>query len=164
MDADSALASAPRRIRVKSAQGETRYRLAEELIAIHGAARSRSAIVAFEGDGIVVEALASRRRFTEMGKALGPVYRQQPAGTVAVPTGRVFVRFAEGERAEDHRAELAASGYQLEHVPSYSPGAAWTRHVSGSVTAALRELDQLGRIPAVEHVEPQFLSQPGLRS
>lgn len=164
MDVDSVLASAPRRIRVEGESAATSYDLAGDLIATHGAGPRPRAVLAFEGGDVVVEPLAPSQPAEPTKGMFGPVYRQEPAGTVAVPTGRVFIRFAEGERAEDHRAELAASGYELEQVPSYAPHAAWARPVSGNVSDALRDLDPLKRIPDVEHLDPQFLVQAARRT
>jgi hypothetical protein len=159
MDADSVLAHAPRSVRVKGERGEASYEVDEDLIAIHGGEPSPGAILVLEGGEVVVEPRAGRRPARPQRGRLGPVYRRAPGGGVAVPTGRAFVRFAPGERAEDHRAELEASGYRLEDVPAYAPHAAWIRHRSGDVATALRGIPRVERIPAVAHVEPQFLAE-----
>jgi hypothetical protein len=164
MDVDSVLASAPRAIRVKAERGEASYELAEDLIAVHGAGPSPGADLVFEGGEIAVEPLAEHGPAQRRSGVLGPVYRRKPGGAVAVPTGRVFVSFCARERAEGHRAELEASGYRLEEVPAYAPQAAWVRHRSEDIAAALRDLDRLERIPGVEGVEPQILSEAASRT
>lgn len=94
----------------------------------------------------------------------GPVYRRGPGGDVVVPTGRVLVRLAPGERVDAHGAELEAAGYTIDSVLSYAPHAAWVRATSGATTDALGHLDALTRLPGVEHVEPQMIGEASRRA
>lgn len=95
--------------------------------------------------------------------ALGPVYRRADSGDLVVPTGRVFVRLAEGESIAERRADLQAAGFQLEDVPDYAPHAGWVRPTSGSVGEAIVKLNELREISGAEAVEPQMLSPRALR-
>jgi hypothetical protein len=93
------------------------------------------------------------------GGSLSPVYGLQPSGMPAVPTGRVFVRFAEGEKAESHRQEINRAGYVLIESPSYAPHAAWLQARSGDMADALAGIPRLEKLPDVENVEPQMLKE-----
>jgi len=98
------------------------------------------------------------------GAEVGPVYSAGSNGPLAVPTGRVFVRLAEGNRAEEHRAQFTAAGFDIEQLLSYAPNAAWLRPREGGVAAALGGLEKLHSLAAVTHVEPQLLMERALRS
>jgi hypothetical protein len=89
----------------------------------------------------------------------GPVYRSVPGGSVAVPSGRVFVRFASGERALDHAAALARLGYTIAEAPEWSPESAWVAAADASVETALSGIPALSRLPGVEHAEPELLRE-----
>lgn len=86
-----------------------------------------------------------------------PVYGRGEGVLPAVPTGRVFVRCEEGERLEQHGAELARAGYDLERVSSFAPHAGWVRAASGSVADALAGLSRLQSLAGLVHVEVQWL-------
>lgn len=97
---------------------------------------------------------------------LTPVYTLQSggaAGSMAVPTGRVFIRFADGERVGDREAEINQAGYEVEQRLNYAPNAAWLRARSGSIADALKGIDSLRKIAGVENVEPQMLMQASYR-
>jgi hypothetical protein len=90
---------------------------------------------------------------------LSPVYGLQPSDLPAVPTGRIFVRFAEGVKAESRRQEIDRAGYELVESLSYAPHAAWLRARSGDIADALAGISQLEQLPDVENVEPQMLQE-----
>lgn len=92
-----------------------------------------------------------------------PVYRDSQTGRVVVPTGRVLVRSPEGHAIAGERGELERRGYRLERVLSYAPHAAWVRSKTGTVGAALRELDRLRQMPGIEHVEPELIGEAARR-
>jgi hypothetical protein len=66
-------------------------------------------------------------------------------------------------RAQDHRSQFAAAGFEIEQVPSYAPNAAWLRPLEGGVAAALNGLDELERLDGVAHAEPQLLRERAAR-
>ena len=78
------------------------------------------------------------------GRGDRPVYRAAPSGALAVPTGRVFVRFAAGTAAREQTHALAAAGYAIDDLPGWAPHVAWVRAASGSVAEALARLGELG--------------------
>ena len=92
-----------------------------------------------------------------------PVYRLGGTGAPATPTGRVFVRFADGTDARAKADALAAAGFTLESVPAYAPHAAWVRPASGELADALTGFERLRELPGVENVEPQFESEAARR-
>jgi hypothetical protein len=94
---------------------------------------------------------------------LSPVYGLQPSDLPAVPTGRVFVRFAEGVKAETRRQEIDRAGYELVESPVYAPQAAWLRARSGDLADALAGIPRLEQLPDVENVEPQMLMERARR-
>ena len=79
-------------------------------------------------------------------------------GAPSVPTGRVFVRLAEGERAEARRADFERAGYALREVVSYAPHAAWLEAKDGGTAAALARVDGLLAMDGLHVVEPQMLT------
>lgn len=94
---------------------------------------------------------------------VGPVYQLGSGGTVAVPTGRVFLRFRAGVEAATRRPEIEAAGYRLEEVPSYASHAAWLLPKKGDIAGALAGIDELKKLPDVEAVEPEMLRQSARR-
>jgi hypothetical protein len=90
---------------------------------------------------------------------LTPVYARGSQGAPAVPTGRVFVRFAEQIDARAYADPLAAAGYEIVTVPDWAPHTAWLRARSHVVADALAGMDALARVPGVEHVEPEMLTR-----
>jgi hypothetical protein len=97
------------------------------------------------------------------GQPLLAVYALEPAGDIAVPTGRVFLRFAEGTDALSQQASVQRAGYVIENTLSYAPNAAWVRNRSGDVAEALNGLEALAKLPGVKNVEPQMLSNRASR-
>jgi hypothetical protein len=86
------------------------------------------------------------------------VYVDRASRTLIVPTGRVFVRFAEGIEARANEPALARASYRIAALIDYAPNAAWVEAEDGDVAAALRGLDRLAAIAGVVNVEPQLLS------
>jgi hypothetical protein len=139
------------------------YELDDHLIAMHGAAHTDSAdapVASLEGGTIRVLRAGAESHASDQ---VGPVYRAGPHGPIAAPTGRVFLRFREGTDVERKRDEIEAAGFTLESVPGYAPHAAWLRPTSGRVADALVDLDRLRRLPDVEHVEPQLVTEAARR-
>jgi len=160
MDLRRVLASSPRKLRLGSEQTEASYELAEDLIATHDAEPTPEALLTLEGEAVAVEPLTAISRSDSKQDVVGPVYRQAPGGGLAVPTGRVFVRFADGDSAARHEADLAKVGYDIEQIPAHAPHTAWVRAATGAVADGLRGVGRLERVPGIENVEPQLLKEP----
>ena len=93
----------------------------------------------------------------------GPVYSVGKDGPLAVPTGRVFVRLAQGVRPADRREHFAKAGFEVERTLSYAPNAAWLHATDGDVGQALAGIATLEKLPDVVHVEPQMLLERAQR-
>jgi len=143
----------PRHLPVSTGQPDLRYELADELVANPSEADPTASIRA-----------AADPSQTREGAHQGPVYRRVPGGDVVVPTGRVLVRFTEGEAAADHQDDLRTVGYVVEQVLPYATHTAWVRAATGGVAAALRDLDRLSDLPGVVAVEPQMLGSSAKRA
>jgi hypothetical protein len=97
------------------------------------------------------------------GRKEGPVYESLPGRTPAIPTGRVFVRFAEPLKASAHEKEIRRAGYRIVQTLPWAPQAVWVEADTGGVAESLRNLDRLERIKNVVHVEPQMLMPAATR-
>lgn len=95
--------------------------------------------------------------------ALSPVYTVQGSGTLAVPTGMVFIRFAESVDIASQQAAINQAGYEVAQTLAYAPHAGWLRAKTGKIADALTGISQLATIPNVENVEPQMLMERQLR-
>ncbi|HAX76967.1 MAG TPA: hypothetical protein DCY88_14295 [Cyanobacteria bacterium UBA11372] len=102
-------------------------------------------------------------RLTSSQGTIGPIYTLQSDGSLAVPTGMVFIRFAENVDVESHREAIERAGYEIAQSLSYAPHAAWLRAQSGKISDALMGISKLEAIPNVENVEPQMLMARVLR-
>ncbi|MBN3941819.1 hypothetical protein [Nostoc sp. NMS9] len=94
---------------------------------------------------------------------LSPVYTLESNGSIAVPTGLVFIRFAEGVDVESQHEAINRAGYKVAQSLSYAPHTAWLRAQSGNIVDAIAGIYQLEAIANVENVEPQMLMERGFR-
>lgn len=150
-DADDA-GQPPRDLPASTAHPELRYELADELVA-HNSDPDPTA---------TIRSAPSPSRALGVA-AGGPVYRRVPGGDMVVPTGRVLVRFADGDAAADHKADLQSVGYIVERVLPYATNTALVRAATGDIAAALRGLDQLSEVAGVVVVEPQMIGSTAKR-
>ena len=146
------------------APGGVRYELSHDLIATHGDGGAGPPLVSLDGGAISVRPVETDAGPGPEQAAVGPVYRRVPGGGIAVPTGRVLVRFAEGDSPEHHREGIVEAGYEIDQVLAYAPHAAWVRARSGRIPDALARLPSLEALPGVEHVEPQMVSPASPRA
>jgi len=85
-----------------------------------------------------------------------PVYTL--SGTrIAVPTGRVFVRFRDGVPVSAKLDDVKRAGYRVAKTLSYAPNAAWLDGQDGEVASALGNLGRLEALRDMVNVEPQLL-------
>lgn len=94
---------------------------------------------------------------------LSPIYTLKSNGSLAVPTGLVFIRFAEGVDVESQREVINQAGYKIVQSLSYAPHTAWLRAQSGNIADAIAGISQLEAIANVENVELQMLMERGWR-
>jgi hypothetical protein len=145
----------PERIEVESAGRRGTYSLRTDLYAVH------------DWDGSSAEspvlALPETRVAVFSGSPAGrmPVYAMEPGGGLFVPTGTVWVRFAEGVDAASRAPDLEKIGFRIERSPKYAPNAAFV--AAAEPAAALSGLSALRALEGVEHVELQMLSAASSR-
>lgn len=87
---------------------------------------------------------------------LGPVYGSDD-GHLAVPTGKVSVRFADGTDARSRADDLKRAGFRIESVPRFAPHTAWVSTEDDDIVRALCGVARLATLRDVVHVEPQLL-------
>jgi hypothetical protein len=150
----------PRRLRASSRSRDLEYRLADDLVALHRRADKTLAasadVVAELPEAVVVRRGA--KKTAERG-GTGPVYHAGDPRTLAVPTGKLFVRLKKGLRASARRTAFARAGYEIVGSPSYAPNAAWLAPATGTIAEALSNIGRVERIAGVVNVEPELLRQ-----
>src|SRR5262249_24583936 len=118
---------------------DRKYHLVASHFAVHGISTQAGSEPAMEfvPEKITVYPI---HRFTSMEQTRGetsPVYSLQPDGSLAVPTGRVFVRMGRARRFVYHEGDFRAAGYEIDHAVPYAPNAGWLRPSSSSIAASL---------------------------
>jgi hypothetical protein len=119
----------PVEIEVRSSEGQAvLYHLAPEFYARRSAAPLSPGdrlVQRLDEDFAVFQGPASS---SAMAKGnVSPVYRAQPSGMFAIPTGRLWVRFAEGIDATQKREMVEKAGFRFEESPPWAAHAAWVR-------------------------------------
>jgi len=160
----------PPEIKGGTSQSPMTYSLLADHYALHregaGVEPSEGAIFTMSEGGDTIEVLRDKGEGesarASMSGEVGPVYSLKGGG-VAVPTGRVLVRFKEGVSVEERHSAIEQAGYTVAQVLDYAPHAAWLRTHSGNISDALNGLQSLKDIPDVENVEPQMLMRRAAR-
>jgi hypothetical protein len=149
----------PAEVEVRSSEGQaTRYHLAPEFYARASStplSPDDRLVQKLDEDFVVFEGPAPASALAD--GSISPVYRAQPSGMFAIPTGRLWVRFAEGIDAEEKRGAMAKAGFNVDEAPPWAKHAAWLRASSGKIAEALSAAHHLRTLDGVEHVEPQML-------
>ena len=152
----------PERLRAGTQRGDTFYARVEGYYATHEGADAADAVMTLKEEGIAVH-----RGDPGAGQgdaaSVTPVYQLQPSGPFAVPTGQIYIRFAEGVPADSRRREIESAGYEIVKTTQYTPHTAWLKSTSGDIAQALSNIHALERLPDVENVEPQMLTARALR-
>ena len=115
-------------------------------------------------DGAIAVFKGEPPRNREVQSSIGPVYELGPGGSLAVPTGLVFVRLRDGIDAASRQREIEQAGFELKNVVPYAPNAAWLKARSGSIADSLTGISKLTALEDVESVEPQMLMKGSARS
>lgn len=141
----------PQHIEVESEGRRSTYSLRDDLYAVHDwdGAADTPPVLAFRDVRVAVF------RGSPAGRM--PVYESGPGGRLSVPTGTMWVRFAEGIDAKSRAADLEKVGFRIERSPKYAPNGAFV--VAVEPTFALAHLQDLRAVEGIEHVEPQMLSE-----
>jgi hypothetical protein len=140
-----------------------RYRLVKSHFAVHGSERqvdAKDAVLHFAAENIAVHASAKRASVAiAPSDSESAVYESTAGGSLSVPTGWIYVRFAKGSKIEDKAAALDAAGYRIVRNLSYAPNAAWVTAADGGVAASVNGISKLDAISGIEEVAPQMLSK-----
>jgi hypothetical protein len=156
--ADERMDGFPRQIPV-GAPGGVVYEQKPGYVALHGGRLpAEGAVVVFEPEGIAILRAPPSTPLAP-GQTISPVYGPKEGEGLAAPTGQIFIRFREGERAAAHRAALERAGFHIARELDHAPQAAWLRARSGSIAEALGGVSRLRALPGVENVEVQLLMQ-----
>jgi len=169
MDPD-ALAEYPPTLKHSTESPDIVYRRAPELVAVRGGSpRSRSdlpvlAVQGDQGESVrVYRARAEDRQAQPAGSgSMTAVYTLAP-GRLAVPTGRVFVRFRDDVVSTARSEDVQRAGYRIAQTLAHAPNAAWLEADDGQVTSALRNIEKLEQMNGVVNVEPQLLAPRAAR-
>jgi hypothetical protein len=161
------LSKFPQQLRVSGERTTTLYVRKPGYYAVHGrqpGALVHEAVALFnEGAIAIFRGEPDAAALAEVA-TIGPVYTPQPGDALAVPTGLIFVRFAQGVPAESHAQDIERAGYALVESPAYAPHAAWLRARSGDMADALVKIGALEKLPDMANVEPQMLMERAKRS
>ncbi len=156
-----------REFSVATSPGPTRYLLAEEYIATPKSTAVAAQLeidYCFEDEDICVCRAEPGSDIENLDTGgFGPVYRIGQGGPLAVPTGRVFVRFEERTTLVSRRPEIERAGFVIQQALSYAPQAGWLCPQSGRIADALQHFPKLTQLAGILAVEPQLLMQRELR-
>ena len=152
----------PLRVPQSSEHPERQYERQDDLFAVHHAgAEALAAAVLILDDGRIAVLQGSPADYPFLLDAtnLTPVYRLQPQGPPAVPTGLVLLRYDESITAVSRTSVFMTLGYRVAQTLDYAPHAIWLSNVSGNVADALNGVLQLAALADVVNVEPQMIAQ-----
>ncbi|MBT6155588.1 MAG: hypothetical protein HOL01_06630 [Planctomycetaceae bacterium] len=153
----------PREFSVETAPQPTHYTLADDYYVVLGAGADQADLnVEFhieDGDLTVCRKRHGETSLAAPATAAGPVYRLGEHGPLAVPTGKVFVRFTEQTKLEDRQEDIERTGFMVNQILSYAPHAGWIEPKSGKIVDAINRFEELKYIPGVAAVEPQMLME-----
>ena len=151
----------PAEVAHSTERSDVRYRLSSEYFALKQHTPNPAGVVVQTVDDYRIFRLPGSGEFP--GHAL-PVFQSIPGGSLAVATGRVFIRFAERGSAATRADDIERAGYTITEIPPYAPNTAWLEPASGSISDGLLFLEKLSSVPGVENVVPQFITQRTSRS
>lgn len=157
----------PRELAGGSKPAAASYALAPDRYAIHrqeaGEPAAGADHVLNEGKIAVFKGEAPISVAAVPGGKVSAVYTLTSGGSLAVPTGLVFVRLADGLDVTRQTEAFADAGYEVAERLDYAPNAVWLKARSGDIADALNGLDALKKLPNVESVEPQMLMESARR-
>ncbi|MET0626780.1 MAG: hypothetical protein ABW250_27855 [Pyrinomonadaceae bacterium] len=161
----SVFAEFPERVSAGTGRKGAYYVRAADHYAVRSGAGKREAAAAelsFKLEGMSVYKGEPAKTKAD-AESLTPVYRLQPDGPLAVPTGKIFLRFKEGVEVATRREEIERAGYEITETPPYAPSSAWVRAIGGDVARSLSDIEALEKLADVENVEPQMLVERAMR-
>jgi hypothetical protein len=153
----------PNRVGAGTQRSGPAFSLKRGYYALHRPDDTQAVEMVFD-DGTIAVVKGEPSQSRGLQSSIGPVYELGPGGSVAVPTGAVFVRFHDGIDAASRKQDIERAGYSLQESLPYAPNAAWLKANSGSIADSLTGLSRLAALPDVENVEPQMLMKGSTRS
>ncbi|MDP1769200.1 MAG: hypothetical protein Q8L74_10420 [Nitrospirota bacterium] len=167
MELPTPLTSFPDILLVMTERASLRYAKQPLLYAVHGPlpAYLKAATELVLEDNSVTICRGTPPSSTDLPASLTitPVYRLDPHGPLAVPTGHIYIRFTPGIDIEERRNSLADCGYAILQVPNYAPHTAWIRSTDGNIATSLQNIERLHDLPDLVQAEPQLLMQQKTR-
>jgi hypothetical protein len=157
----------PATLRQSTLNPEFVHRKSSDLFAVRraplGARRDAAVLTIVDDEGTTIDVHRGAPPPTwQDADRVTPVY-SGPTGGIAVPTGRVFVRFRDDVAVSARADELKRAGYRIAKTLPYAPNAAWLEADDGRVATALRNIGRLETLGDVVTVEPQLLSPRAAR-
>ena len=153
----------PREFSVETSPQPTQYTLADDFYVVSGAgARPADRDVEFHIEGSDLTVFRKRREETRVAVpaiARGPVYRVGTHGPLAIPTGKVFVRFEEQTEVTEREEDIERAGFKVSQILSYALIACCVEPNSGEIADAIGRFGELKQISGVAAVEPQMLME-----
>ena len=140
-----------------------RYRLVKTHVTVHGQKQpvdAKDATLHFAAENIAVHPAAKLTKVAiGSSDSVTPVYELSEGGSLAVPTGWIYLRLATPMKLNEKAAELRAAGYRIVRTLSHAPNAGWVTGIGGGIASSLNGIGKLDAIPGIEEVAPQMLSR-----
>jgi hypothetical protein len=153
----------PNRVGAGTQRSGSAFSLKRGYYALHHPDDTQAGELVFD-DGTIAVVRGEPSQTRGVQSSIGPVYELGPGGSLAVPTGAVFIRFHDGVDATSRKQDIERAGYSVEESLQYASNAAWLKANSGSIADSLTGLSRLADLPDVENVEPQMVMKGSTRS
>jgi hypothetical protein len=129
------------------------YRRRHDLEALHDSAPPPQSVMKIGENIFIVPsgAAGSGRRW--------PVYVDSRSESLAVPTGRAFIRFEPSTDPQTRESVVREAGFRIANVPAYARDAAWVEPLADAIGDALARHEALFRAPGVVGGEPELLRE-----
>lgn len=152
----------PERFPQSTAPGAPAYERRDSYVAVHGGPPIAGLVpeLEFGGDDGPVRVYRDDSLpagWDAEGRVVTPVYALGGEGGLAIPTGRVFLRFADGVDFAAKAPELEAAGFRPVGAPGRATNAGWAAPSSSQPADGLNAIDRLADLPDLAHAEPQLL-------
>ncbi len=156
----------PEKLKASKQRAAQRYRLKKGVYAVHGKVPPpcKPGVMAImeEGKLAVCKGNPGELPSSVDRNAITAVYAES-GGPLAVPTGRILIRFEDGVTAVSQKEALQRIGYIIDQELAYAPQALWVKSVTGDIADALSNVPLLEALPRVVNVEPQMVMESGRR-
>jgi hypothetical protein len=156
----------PEEIVVSGEPTPTRYVLTVEYYAVFGSlpVGCHEIVSTWQDENIAICRGAPAGEIVESKSSrVSAVYHVGGSGSLAVPTGDVFIRFGERTSMKDQCEAIEKAGFSIKKVLPYAVQAGWVRPTSGKIHHALMRYHRLEHIVGVQTVQPQMLTPTSRR-